>query len=392
MINSILTISLITVLLIGVISFDDSFAAKEPNGQPFQALQTQIDDLSQRIDDAEPDPRVDSFFDVFFDAFTIDSFFDIFTELQADVDQIQTEIVALDLRGQTCPPNQFIVGVDNFGDIVCQSIPTSAPSCSAVNFCSNNGMCVSDNTCQCDVGFSGSDCSVPDNQCNTPNCVQCASGVPNICEVCSSGFFMDGTGQCTLRDNDHDGFTNDVDCNDNNPNVNPAVNEVLGNNIDDNCNGVIDELACNPNTNPTCNTATNLGSVSGDSGSSSLSVTNFEENWYRVFVSENDSSFVSEHDLGVRVTLVSSPGTDYDLYLYCDNCGAIPSASSTLTGGTDTAFLKWAEDTIFGAPSGSDSGRFIIIEVRHASSVSCGGYTLTIQGNVQSGPNTCSAK
>ncbi len=252
---------------------------------------------------------------------------------------------------------------------------------------------MADNTCQCDIGFSGSDCSVPDTQCNALNCVQCTSGIPNMCEACSSGFFMDSTGQCTLRDNDRDEFTNDVDCNDNNPNVNPGANELPGNNIDDNCNGVIDELACNPNTNPTCNTATILGSVSGDSGTSSLSVTNFEENWYRVFVSEEDSSLTSPHDLGVRVTLVSSPGTDYDLYLYCDNCGGTPSASSTLTGGTDTAFMKWEEDTgPFGIPSGSDSGRTIIIEVRHVSSISCGGYTLTVQGNVQIGPNTCPAK
>ncbi len=79
--------------------------------------------------------------------------------------------------------------------------------------------------------------------------------------------------------------------------------------------------------------------------------------------------------------------------MYCDNCGGTPSASSTLTGGTDTAFMKWEEDTgPFGIPSGSDSGRTIIIEVRHVSSISCGGYTLTVQGNVQIGPNTCPAK
>ena len=91
--KSILSISLIAVLLMGVIYFDDSFAAKgEPNGQPFQELQTQIDDLNQRVDDAEPDPRVDSFFDVFFDVFTVDSFFDIFTELQTTNDLQQSQI------------------------------------------------------------------------------------------------------------------------------------------------------------------------------------------------------------------------------------------------------------------------------------------------------------
>lgn len=105
-------------------------AAKDdvPNGQPFQQLQQQVDDLSVRVDDIEPDAGVDSFFDVFFDVFTVDSFFDLFKDndgnfmvdsffdvfteisvhdadvarLQGGIDdnsaKIDTEIVALDLR------------------------------------------------------------------------------------------------------------------------------------------------------------------------------------------------------------------------------------------------------------------------------------------------------
>ena len=66
-------ILLSTILLSTTISAVDAAKGSE-NGQPFQELQEQIDELNNKIDDSPSD----SFFDIFFNMFEPDSFFDIF--------------------------------------------------------------------------------------------------------------------------------------------------------------------------------------------------------------------------------------------------------------------------------------------------------------------------
>ena len=119
--NSILAISLIAVLLIGVVSFDDAFADHKPSHQSnaggVSNLQTQVDENTASVDSffdvfTELQTDVDTiyghvtvlkgqsdpFFDVFYETFSVDSFFDVFTELQTDVDAIDIELIQLSLR------------------------------------------------------------------------------------------------------------------------------------------------------------------------------------------------------------------------------------------------------------------------------------------------------
>ena len=179
MTNKIIIAGLVALAFVGgsIMTGTMADAAKgEPNGQPFQELQTQIDGL-------EPDPRVDSFFDVFYEIYAapdsffdifvdpgtgehvVDSFFDVFTEisvhdadialvqteivalqdnerltisnigssgedgvsqiplpkgsLQSQIDTIETEILSMDLRGESCNMGDVVNGVDPAGNLIC---------------------------------------------------------------------------------------------------------------------------------------------------------------------------------------------------------------------------------------------------------------------------------
>ena len=85
---------------------------------------------------------------------------------------------------------------------------------------------------------------------------QCGDGYDNDCR---------GGGDVACGDLDGDGFLSGVDCNDDDPSVNPSVVEICGNAIDENCDGVkrcdqdrdgvFDDLDCDdldPDRYPKC--------------------------------------------------------------------------------------------------------------------------------------------
>jgi hypothetical protein len=118
----------------------------------------------------------------------------------------------------------------------------------------NYGTSQTANVCPQDSGWAArtGDCN-DGNRAINPGATEVCDSVDNNCD----GRIDEGLRVSRYRDQDRDNYgagpqvsvcpqwsgysTNNRDCNDGNRNVNPGVAEICGNNIDDNCNGAVDE-------------------------------------------------------------------------------------------------------------------------------------------------------
>ena len=153
------------------------------------------------------------------------------------------------------------------------------------------------------------------------------------------------------------------------------------NGIDDDCNGAIDDGFI-ANTNPLCDTYTNLGAIAGDLGGGALFASGTTEDWLRVNLVESTSG---DYDLSATFWLYSPPGTDFDLYVRCEGCSGSTNGWSfihSLAGHTDSTFtLRRDGDRLDTFP--------VIIEVRAFQQTVCGQWQLTILGNTGGDYETC---
>ncbi len=108
---------------------------------------------------------------------------------------------------------------------------------------SNTDVTVGDVTTPCQTGQARCNGTCIDTTSDPKNCGGCGVACSGM-EVCTASACVG----CDKVDNDKDGYNACVDCNDNDPNVNPGAFDVPGNNVDDDCNGKVDDvIACDAN-------------------------------------------------------------------------------------------------------------------------------------------------
>lgn len=134
----------------------------------------------------------------------------------------------------------------------------------------------------------------------------------------------------------------------------------------------------------TCQTATDVGSISGDTGSATVAASGFQSAWLRVRVTEDDSSFIG-NDLSVTATLTLPATEQFDVLMYVNSGSDVvecttPSGTATKNGNTETLRISWGEGSI---ANGSDDSRYVSIEIRPTSTTcsSSAQWQLVVQGN-----------
>jgi hypothetical protein len=139
-----------------------------------------------------------------------------------------------------------------------------------------------------------------------------------------------------------------------------------------------------PKTNE-CQSASNLGTTSGDSNDGSvLTASGGGQEFFLVRATEDNHSPIGEA-LELKATLTVPSGSDFDLYAYIDadiDTSPCPltatQASANGPGTAEEIIIMWG-DGITG--SGNDDSRNIVLEVRFGGFSCEGEWSLSVQGN-----------
>ncbi len=134
----------------------------------------------------------------------------------------------------------------------------------------------------------------------------------------------------------------------------------------------------------TCQTARPVGTVSGDTGATSLSASGTCSEWISLRATEDSSSALGV-PMKVELTLTSK-GHDFDLYVYLNKvkdllaCSAPVAVSETRGTVDEIVALTWGEGSV---ANGSDDVRTIGVVVQSAQGACPPGssWTLTANGN-----------
>ncbi len=144
--------------------------------------------------------------------------------------------------------------------------------------------------------------------------------------------------------------------------------------------------ASNAPTN-TCETAREIGTVSGDVSGPSVSTQGTCSEWVSLRATENDDG-VFAASMKLKVTLTPPAGEDLDLFAFLNpdkdvvSCTTAFAAAETRTAGaSESLSLTWGEGSV---ANGKDDGRTVGLLVFHPgpNCAGTGKWTLAIDGNL----------
>lgn len=142
-------------------------------------------------------------------------------------------------------------------------------------------------------------------------------------------------------------------------------------------------------TTDTCEGASMVGTISGDTGHDTLHATGSTTAWLRVRATEDD--FIDNVPMRVAVSLVVPDGADFDIDIYVNRDNDVVECASTIgthstNGATKVVSAQWGSFTDL-----QDDSRDVSIAIRATGACSPDlTWQLTIEGNV-SAPDSPSA-
>jgi len=153
-----------------------------------------------------------------------------------------------------------------------------------------------------------------------------------------------------------------------------AVEEVCsGDGEDEDCDGEVDE-GFDADVFSTCSlTPEDLGPLSGDVTIQSPEITGHQEAYYKLQLTEDDE--VTSIYLGLRIGLLSPPGADFDLQVYCGSCATAAAKSSLLTTPYDEVEVRIDDTDVLDTTE-------LVVHVKYYETTICSDWTLYFRSNI----------
>jgi len=180
----------------------------------------------------------------------------------------------------------------------------------------SKGYVVSDNP-----AHGSPECDCDDNNFDVNDAVEeiCDNETDDNCD----GQIDEMDDQCIgARDNDGDGFSTDEgDCDDNDASVNPGVEDIAENGIDENCNGYDGDLTvgCGTASYPTIQAAIDEAEISSSDQTVFICSGTYNECGINLYTHENDLLLAGESNTTVEGTTLEGPCGSTTPFIYADS-------------------------------------------------------------------------